>query len=107
MRAGNGLLSLSHVDIISIRSSEANQGDEMKQGKLRCPRVFRNKEQKQDAERWWEQVLLSGSGYILLQPPSPLLSSSQTHNCSKMLPDPEVPRKETAFTVASVVYNSL
>lgn len=39
---------------------------------------------------------------------SPLtLCLPQTHNCAKMLPDPEVPEKETAFTVAAVVYNSL
>lgn len=35
------------------------------------------------------------------------LSPLQTPNCTKMFPDPEVPRKEIAFTVAAVVYNSL
>lgn len=100
------LLALKRRYKISIWTTEANQAAEMKQEKLRCLKAFGNKEQKhynRDAERWWEQVLLGGSVYVLLQQSLLLLAD----DCGKMLPDPEVPWKETAFTVAAVVYNSL
>lgn len=103
---GNGLLALSCFDIISIWTSEANQADEMNQGKLRCLKTFHNQERKcrnMDAEKWWNGGLSVDQCRFSSNP----LSSTQMHNCSKMLPDPEVPRKETAFTVAAVVYNSL
>lgn len=102
---GYGLLALSRFDIISIWTAKANQAAEMKQGKLRCLQAFHNKRRKRHQGC---RGLLGTGARQRRSVHSPLtLSPPQTHNCAKILPDPEVPRKETAFRVAAVVYNSL
>lgn len=102
-----GSLVLSRFDIISIWTAEANKVAERRREELRCLQAFHNKGWKchnRAAEGCWEQVLISEgvSIHSLLT-----LSPPQTRNRANMLPDPEVPRKEIAFTVAAVVYNSL
>lgn len=100
-------LVLSLFDIISIWTAKANQVAEWKREELRCLQAFHNKGWKchnRAAEGCREQVLIS-EGVSMRSPLT--LSPPQTRNRAKMLPDPEVPRKETAFTVAAVVYNSL